>query len=228
MTDFIGLLVFDRCSLSARLEPTSAFLGAAGMADLTAEGSSVASSSTSQGVIAPLHLVAEAGVRANCGRAPLVQENRIRMLKNGQENYPAWLDAVGATRETLHFESYIIHADDVGYRFADCCARKRARCSLPSGVTGRPLVRGRAGEAPAASGVLAIGSALSAAFTSQQTTGPAEIPVLTVAAAALLGLVPIAARWPRDQRPSGRSGHLDGVHTGSPGTSLVLGVTNKT
>ena len=122
MPDFIGLLSLIGGS-SARLEPTSAFLGAAGMADLTAEESSMASSGTSQRVIAPLRLVAEQAFSRTAG-VPLVQENRIRILKNGQENYPAWLDAIGAPRKRVHFESYIIHADDIGYRFADLLCTK--------------------------------------------------------------------------------------------------------
>jgi cardiolipin synthase len=55
--------------------------------------------------------------------------------------------------------------------------------------------RGSAGRA--ATGVLAIGSTVGAAFTSQQALGPAEIPVLAFAALVLLGLAAIAARWPR-------------------------------
>ena len=55
--------------------------------------------------------------------------------------------------------------------------------------------RGSAGRA--ATGVLAIGSTVGAAFTSQQALGPAEIPALTVAALALLALAAVALHWPR-------------------------------
>ncbi|MCI0535712.1 MAG: phospholipase D-like domain-containing protein [Verrucomicrobiales bacterium] len=56
--------------------------------------------------------------------APLVEGNHIRLLKDAQENYPAWLDAIGASRRHVHFESYIIHEDDAGFVFADALIRK--------------------------------------------------------------------------------------------------------
>jgi cardiolipin synthase len=56
--------------------------------------------------------------------APLVGGNNIRLLKDAGENYPAWLEAMGAARRTIHFESYIIHEDAAGRRFADLLARK--------------------------------------------------------------------------------------------------------
>ncbi|HET7747561.1 MAG TPA: phospholipase D-like domain-containing protein, partial [Vicinamibacteria bacterium] len=58
--------------------------------------------------------------------APLVQGNAVRVLRDARENYPAWLEAMAAARRFIHFECYIIHADDVGERFADAlCARAR-------------------------------------------------------------------------------------------------------
>lgn len=81
--------------------------------------------SATQGTIAPLRLFAEQAFSRAAG-APLVQQNRIDLLKNAQENYPAWLDAIGAAKKTVHFESYIIHADDIGHRFADLmCVKAR-------------------------------------------------------------------------------------------------------
>lgn len=55
--------------------------------------------------------------------APLV-EGSVRLLKDARENYPAWLDAIGAARDHIHFESYIIHADETGHRFADALIAK--------------------------------------------------------------------------------------------------------
>jgi hypothetical protein len=100
-------------------------------------------------VIAPPRLVAEQAFSRPAG-APLVQENRIRILKIGQGNYPAWLDALGAARKTVHFESYIIHADDIGYRFADLLCTN-ARKVLPAErrdrkVSGAGSSRGNAGR----------------------------------------------------------------------------------
>jgi phosphatidylserine/phosphatidylglycerophosphate/cardiolipin synthase-like enzyme len=51
--------------------------------------------------------------------APLVGGNSVRLLKNTSENYPAWLDAIGAAKRYIHFESYIIQEDDMGRKFAD-------------------------------------------------------------------------------------------------------------
>lgn len=51
--------------------------------------------------------------------APLVSGNRVRLLKDAGENYPAWLAAIDSARHHIHFESYIIHEDDTGEMFAD-------------------------------------------------------------------------------------------------------------
>jgi cardiolipin synthase len=56
--------------------------------------------------------------------APLIPGNAIRLLKDAAENYPAWLDAIGAAAATIHFESYIIHDDEVGSRFAEALIAK--------------------------------------------------------------------------------------------------------
>jgi cardiolipin synthase A/B len=58
--------------------------------------------------------------------APLVHGNAVRLLKDAAENYPAWLEAIRGARETIHFESYIIHDDEVGRRFADALLEKAA------------------------------------------------------------------------------------------------------
>jgi cardiolipin synthase len=63
------------------------------------------------------------GFRA-CGGAPLVPDNRIRILKDAEEDYPAWLDAIRSARQTIHFESYIIHDDEAGRRFGEALALK--------------------------------------------------------------------------------------------------------
>ena len=56
--------------------------------------------------------------------APLVEGNSVRLLKDASENYPTWLAAIGAARRNIHFESYIIHEDDVGWQFADALTAK--------------------------------------------------------------------------------------------------------
>ena len=50
--------------------------------------------------------------------APLVEGNRVELLRDAQENYPAWLDAINGAQRWIHFESYIIHEDDCGREFA--------------------------------------------------------------------------------------------------------------
>lgn len=56
--------------------------------------------------------------------APLVAGNHVRLLKDAGENYPAWLEAIGAAKQHIHFESYIIYEDDTGRRFADALIAK--------------------------------------------------------------------------------------------------------
>jgi len=46
--------------------------------------------------------------------ARLREGNRVRLLKDAAENYPAWLEAIRGARRTIHFEMYIIHEDDRG------------------------------------------------------------------------------------------------------------------
>ena len=56
--------------------------------------------------------------------APLVEGNQVRLLKDARENYPAWLEAIGAAKHHIYFESYIIHGDDTGQMFADALIAK--------------------------------------------------------------------------------------------------------
>jgi cardiolipin synthase A/B len=50
--------------------------------------------------------------------------NSVRLLKDARENYPAWLDSIAAATRHIHFESYIIHEDHAGRRFADALIAK--------------------------------------------------------------------------------------------------------
>jgi cardiolipin synthase len=63
---------------------------------------------------------------ARAAGAPLVPGNSVRILKDAKENYPAWLEAIASARSTIHFETYIIHRDDIGLQFAEALA-ERAR-----------------------------------------------------------------------------------------------------
>ncbi len=73
--------------------------------------------------ISPTRLLAEQAFSRAAG-APLVSGNRVRILKDAKENYPAWFDAMGSAQKSIHFESFIIHEDEIGYQFADVLASK--------------------------------------------------------------------------------------------------------
>ena len=50
--------------------------------------------------------------------APLVDGNRIGLLRDAAENYPAWLAAIGGATRRVHFENYIFSDDGIGGKFA--------------------------------------------------------------------------------------------------------------
>jgi cardiolipin synthase len=48
----------------------------------------------------------------------------VRLLKDAEQNYPAWLNAIANAKKRIHFESYIIHEDETGDEFADALIAK--------------------------------------------------------------------------------------------------------
>ncbi len=54
----------------------------------------------------------------------LVPGNRVKILKDAGENYPAWIEAIRSAKETIYFESYIIYEDEIGNQFADLLASR--------------------------------------------------------------------------------------------------------
>lgn len=62
--------------------------------------------------------------------AHLIPGNDVRLLQDGRENYPAWLEAIQSARRFVHFENYILHGDEVGARFSEAFIRK-AREGVP-------------------------------------------------------------------------------------------------
>ncbi len=56
--------------------------------------------------------------------APLVGGNRVGLLINATQNYPAWLAAIASARDHVRFESYIIQDDSAGLEFADALIAK--------------------------------------------------------------------------------------------------------
>ena len=73
--------------------------------------------------ITPLRALADQAFSRAAG-APLVPGNKVRVLRDATENYPAWLEAIRSAQKRIHFESYIIHSDDVGAEFAEALAGK--------------------------------------------------------------------------------------------------------
>jgi cardiolipin synthase len=79
--------------------------------------------------LSSLRAVGEQALSRAAG-APLVPGNRIRLLRDATENYPAWLAAIESARGAVHLEAYIFADDEVGRRFADAlaaCARRGVR-----------------------------------------------------------------------------------------------------
>ncbi|MQA92120.1 MAG: cardiolipin synthase B [Gemmatimonas sp.] len=56
--------------------------------------------------------------------APLVGGNRIRLLQDGFQNYPAWLRSIRRAERTVHFETYSFSDDHVGRVFAEAFVAK--------------------------------------------------------------------------------------------------------
>jgi cardiolipin synthase len=53
--------------------------------------------------------------------------NKIELLQNGDEYFPAMLKAIHDARKTVNFEAYIVYSDKVGRAFRDAlCERARA------------------------------------------------------------------------------------------------------
>ncbi len=58
-----------------------------------------------------------------------VPGNRVALLQDGTQAYPAMLELIAGARRFLHFENYIIRADVTGWRFAEALA-ERARAGV--------------------------------------------------------------------------------------------------
>lgn len=57
----------------------------------------------------------------------LVGGNRVRLLRNGSEAFPAWLHAIDQARTRISLEMYIFNDDVIGRRFADALCRAARR-----------------------------------------------------------------------------------------------------
>jgi len=53
--------------------------------------------------------------------------NKLELLLNGDEYFPAMLKAIGAAQKTINFGAYILNSDEVGWQFRDAfCERAKA------------------------------------------------------------------------------------------------------
>lgn len=71
---------------------------------------------------------------------PMMRGNKLELLKNGEEAYPAMLEAIRRARRTVCLSTYIFKGDDTGRAFADALADAAAR-----GVDVRLIVDGLGG-----------------------------------------------------------------------------------
>src|SRR5690606_26227224 len=55
--------------------------------------------------------------------------NQVTDYENGDEIFPAMLEAIASAQETITFETYIYWSGDIGQRFADALA-ERARAGV--------------------------------------------------------------------------------------------------
>lgn len=56
--------------------------------------------------------------------APLIGGNQVRLLEDGAENYPAWLEAIASATDYVHFENYFIRDDAIGQQFGEMLAAR--------------------------------------------------------------------------------------------------------
>ncbi len=56
--------------------------------------------------------------------APRIDGNKVRVLRDAAENFPAWLEAIQSAERTIFLEQYIFANDAIGREFASVLARK--------------------------------------------------------------------------------------------------------
>jgi len=62
---------------------------------------------------------------------PMVQGNKVTTLLNGDEVFPAMLEAIRSARRSIDFETYIYWSGTVGREFGDALS-ERARSGVPT------------------------------------------------------------------------------------------------
>ncbi|HEU5249073.1 MAG TPA: cardiolipin synthase [Thermoanaerobaculia bacterium] len=82
--------------------------------------------------IEPLYAVGDPQFLRSMGTLlgpPVVGGNRVTTLLNGDQIFPAMLDAIRGAKETIDFETYIYWSGDIGQQFADALS-ERARAGV--------------------------------------------------------------------------------------------------
>jgi cardiolipin synthase A/B len=64
------------------------------------------------------------GAFSRVAGAPLIGGNLVRLLENGRENYPAWLEAIRGAQDHIHFENYFVREDATGLELAAALAQQ--------------------------------------------------------------------------------------------------------
>jgi cardiolipin synthase A/B len=78
---------------------------------------------------------------------PLLEGNRVTMLQNGEEIFPAMLEAIRSAKRTITFENFLFDEGRISFRFAEAMA-ERARAGVKvhflQDAMGSNCLRGRA------------------------------------------------------------------------------------
>lgn len=61
---------------------------------------------------------------ARAAGAALIGGNQVRLLEDGRENYSAWLEAIRAAKDHVHFQTYFIQDDEIGQEFGEAFAAR--------------------------------------------------------------------------------------------------------
>jgi cardiolipin synthase len=85
----------------------------------------------------PRQYTAIANVSEGLSGRPLLANNHVEPLMNGDEAYPAMLEAINQAQSNVYLTTYIFNNDDTGRQFADALERAKNR-----GVDVRVLVDG--------------------------------------------------------------------------------------
>lgn len=72
----------------------------------------------------PLERIAAEQLFSRIAGTSSVAGNSVHLLRDGRENYPAWLNAIERAEISVDFENYIIRDDDIGRQFASMLCRK--------------------------------------------------------------------------------------------------------